>query len=482
MKYKMGFGIASLVGCAGIAFLTAPSAVSAAPGGKPNFIFIMSDDQGWGDLGCYGHPVLRTPHIDRLAKEGTRFAQFYVPSSICSPTRAGMMTGQFPGRIGFHSQITTAEMMKKLESADLLDPKYATLPRALQQAGYHTMHIGKWHLSEWFHKNPQIPRPDAYGFSEFLDPYLNWPVNKYGAKWENSTHRCRSSELFVDEAIKYLDRREQADQPFFLQIWLLDPHVPLLPEKDQMRHYDDLKVKEPYDDNPDDDPSRIYWNVLSEMDQQLGRLFERIRRSGFAENTYIFFTSDNGAPHPLSYDYYVGVGLNGPFRGEKANLYEGGFRVPFIVWKPGTVPAGRVDSTSVTSLLDFFPTLCALGGAVPPRDIDGIDIQEIWRGQTMTKRPKPLMWEWRYGQPRFWLNRSPMLAIRDGDWKLLMNPDRSRVELYNIPKDPSETSNVAADHPEIVEQLAQQIIKFHESLPGKVIDRNAGSVAYPWPK
>lgn len=457
------------------------SAMQAAAADRPNFIFIMTDDQGWGDLGCYGHPVLRTPNVDRLAREGTRFTQFYVPAAICSPSRAGMMTGRFPARIGFHSQISTAKMMRELDSAEFLDPKYPMLPRALQQAGYHTMHIGKWHLSEWLHQNPDLPRPDAYGFSEYLLPYLNWPATKYGPTWQQKTHRCRASELFVDEAIHYLDRHENSDQPFFMQVWMVDPHVPLIPEKDQMRHYDDIHVKQPYNDNPDDDPARIYWNVLTEMDEQLGRLFDRVRTSGLAENTYVIFTSDNGAPSPLSYDYCVGAGSNGPFRGEKGTLYEGGFRVPFIIWKPGTVPAGRVDNDSVTSLIDFFPTLCALGGAALPGDLDGEDISSAWVGKPF-EREKMLMWEWRYGQPRYLLNRSPMLAVRDGDWKLLINPDRSRVELYHIPDDPTETMNLAASNPEVVARLEKQVVQFHKGLPGKVIDKNAGHAGYAWPK
>lgn len=451
---------------------------------QPNFILILADDLGWGDLGCYGNPVIRTPNIDRLAREGARFTQFYVPSPICSPSRAGLMTGDFPGRVGFHAQISSAEMMKKLDSSDLLDPKYPMLPRVLQQAGYHTMHIGKWHLSDWMYNHPGIPRPDAYGYSEYLLPYLNWPATKYGKKWSQKTHRCRSSELFVDEAIKYVDRREEDGQPFFLQVWLFDPHVPLIPEKDQMRHYDDIKVKQPYDDDPDDDPTRIFWNVITEMDEQLGRLFDEVRHLGLGKNTYIIFTSDNGAPNPLSYDYYVGAGSNGPFRGEKGTLYEGGFRVPFIVWHPGIVPSGYVDDRSVTSLLDLFPTLCALGGARLPKDFDGdgVEIQESWSGKPMVERQKPLMWEWRYNQPRFWVNRSPMLAMRKGKWKLLLNPDMSRVELYDMTSNPPETSNLASEYPEVVRQMAKPLVKFHESLPGKVIDRNAGSVGYPWLK
>jgi len=445
---------------------------------QPNFIFIMSDDQGWGDLGSYGHPSLRTPQLDQLAKEGMIFTQFYTSASICTPTRAGFMTGQFPARVGVHSQISTAEKMQELDSAVYLDPKYPMLPRALQGVGYHTMHIGKWHLSPWLHRDPILPRPDAYGFTEYLTPYLNWPETKYGKNWAQPTHRARSSELFVDQAIQYIEKREQDKTPFYLQVWLLDPHVPLIPESDQMRHYDDLRVKQPYIDNPDADPTRIYSNVLSEMDAQLGRLFESVRNSGLAENTFIIFTSDNGAATPSSYDYYVGTGSNGPFRGEKGSLYEGGFRVPLIVWRPGHVPAGKVDRESISSLVDFFPTMAALGQAATPANLDGVDIQKVWEGSPMVNRP-PLFWEWRYNQPRTWQNRSPMLAVRDGDWKLLMNPDDSRVELFNLRLDPMENGNMAEQQPQIVSRLRKELLEFHQSLPGEVFDKQAGNVSHP---
>lgn len=372
--------------------------------------------------------------------------------------------------------------MRQIDSARYLDPAYPMLPRVLQKAGYHTMHIGKWHLSEWLHRNPELPRPDAYGFSEYLLAYLNWPETEYGDRWTQATHRARSSELFVDEAINFLERRHDSEQPFFLQLWMNDPHVPLIPEKKQMRYYDEMPVRQPYNQNPDLDPYRIYWNTLTEMDKQLGRLFKRVRESGLSENTYIIFTSDNGAPDPLSYNYYVGMGSNGPFRGEKGTLYEGGIRVPLIVWHPARVPAGRVDDRSILCLTDLLPTLAELGGAESPSKLDGEPIQEVWHGGTLNQRKRPLMWEWRYGQPRGYVNRSPMLAIRDGDWKLLINPDFSRIELYRIPDDPIETNNFAESKPDIVKRLEKALLDFHKSLPGEVVDPNAGTVNYPWPR
>ncbi len=450
---------------------------------RPNFIVIMADDQGWGDLGCYGHPTLRTPKIDKLAKEGTLFTNFYCNAAICSPTRTAMMTGQFPARVKMHSQISTKERMKSLGSAHYLDTKYPMLPRLLQNSGYHTMHIGKWHLSVWQHRNPDVPRPDQYGFDEYLLPYLNWPETKYGEKWSQKTHRARSTELFVDESVNYLNERKKADKPFFLQLWLLDPHVPLIPDEDQMNHYDDIKTRQPYNENPDLDPAKIYYSVLTEMDKQLGRLFDAVDRLGLAEDTYIIFTSDNGAANPRSYDYYVGTGSNGPFRGQKGSLYEGGIRTPFIIRKPGTVPADKVDGGSIISGVDFLPTFCSMAGTEIPEDkhFDGEDVSEALKGKSQ-KRKKPLMWQWRFGQPREALHKSPMLAIRDGKWKLLANPDKSRVELYDIPNDPMEVNNKAGQNPKIVKDLFAKLIKFHKSLPEGPIDPEAGNNDYPWPK
>ena len=468
----------------------AAAVASSAVGGvrseekkRPNFIVVMSDDQGWGDLGCYGHPVLRTPNLDKLAKEGTLYTHFYCNASICSPTRAAMMTGKFPGRVGVHSQISTKEMMDALDSAYYLDPKYPMLPRLLQRAGYHTMHIGKWHLSEWQHRHPEQPRLSEYGFDKYLLPYLNWPATKYGEKWQQKTHRPYATELFVDQGIKYLKGRVGQDEPFFLQMWLVDPHDPLIPAEEQMHHYDDMKPHQPYQDNPELEPWRIWYCVITEMDKQLGRLFDAVDRLGFSEETFVIFTSDNGAGDTRSYDYYMGRGSNGPFRGEKGTLYEGGIRTPFIVRRKGSVPAGRVDDQSIISGVDFLPTFCSLAGVNLPKGVhfDGEDVSDAFRGRTHD-REKPLFWQWRYGQPRQTLNKSPMLAVRDGRWKLLANPDKSRIELYDVVADPSETDNKADVKPEIVRKLFAELMKFNNSLPEGVIDKRAGNNDYNWPK
>lgn len=466
-----------------LATAVASGNVFAAAAKKPNIIVIMADDLGWGDLCCYGHPTIKTPNLDRLAKEGTLFTQFYCNAAICSPTRAAMMTGKFPGRVRIHAQISTKQHMDSIDSDSYLNPKYTMMPMLLKKDGYHTMHIGKWHLSEWLHKNPNLPRPDRYGFEDYLLPYLNWPETKYGNKWAQKTHRARSMELFVDESIKYIQEKTDSEKPFFLQLWLLDPHVPLIPENDQLRHYDDIRSRQPYDTSPDQDPAKIYYNVVTEMDKQLGRLFKAVDKLGIAKDTYIIFTSDNGAANPRSYDYYVGVGSNGPFRGQKGSLYEGGIRAPFIIRKTGSVPRGKVDDYSVISGVDFLPTFCSIGGIKPPSSdtFDGEDVSGAFRG-TYHTRKNPLMWQWRFGQPREALHNSPMLAIREGRWKLLANPDKSRMELYDLPSDPMEVDNRARSNPQVVEKLYKKLMDFHNSLPPGVYDKNVGSNRYPWPK
>lgn len=442
---------------------------------RPNFIVIMADDLGWGDLACYGHPRIKTPNIDKLAKEGTLFTNFYCNAAICSPTRAAMMTGKFPARVGVHAQISTKKQMEKLDSAYFLDPKYETLPRLLQKNGYTTLHSGKWHLAGWLHQDASLPCPDKYGFDEYRVRYLSWP------DWKDSTYIPHSTELFVDEGIKMIEARD-VNKPFYLQLWLTDPHEPIMPEEDQTHCYDDIKPGRPYDKQPDREPQRMYWSVVTEMDKQIGKLIKKIDELGIREDTYIIFTSDNGAALSSSYDIYVGMGSNGPFRGQKGSLYEGGIRTPFIISKPGTVPSGKVDHESIISGVDFLPTFCKLAEVALPDslELDGENISSCLNGNPDI-RSKPLMWQWRFAQARETLHKSPMLAIRENKWKLLINPDMSRVELYDIKKNPEETDNLADKYPEIVKNMSKQLLEFHKSLPEGIMDTHAGSNDYPWP-
>jgi arylsulfatase A-like enzyme len=227
----------------------------------------------------------------------------------------------------------------------------------------------------------------------------------------------------------------------------------------------------------------IYYASVADLDRQIGRLLRGIEALGLADNTLIVFSSDNGPEDiHISNAGHSGVGSAGPFRGRKRSLYEGGVRTPFIVRWPGHVPAGRIDGTSVVAGVDLLPTVCRLVGVPTPADVslDGEDMSDVLLGQARRRRT-PLMWEWRFrvfGEP---FHRSPILAIRDGDWKLLMNPDRSRVELYDVPRDPAQLNNIASHRPDVVARLGEKVLAWQKSLPAGPIEATAGKADYPWP-
>lgn len=433
-------------------------------GGKsrPNIIFVFADDWGWGDLGCYGHQQLRTPNLDRLASQGTLFTQFYVCSGVCSPSRTAVMTGHFPAAHRIHGHLATHELNEKRAMPDWLDEDATTLTDLLRQAGYRAGHFGKWHLGS----GEGAPPPGAYG----IDEHRVW--NGGGPTWptDDPKWRARSTEKIIDESIAFMEKHRGA--PFYINAWLLDTHARLTPTQDQLDRYPrDLGA------------IQMYYAAATEADHQIGRLLARLDELGLSENTIVVFSSDNG-PEDIEIRNASehGVGSAGPFRGRKRSLYEGGVRVPFIVRWPGETPAGRVDHDSVISAVDLLPTFCRLAGAKVPRelDLDGEDMSSALHGKNVT-RTKPLMWEWRFRIYGHVLNHSPQLSIRDGKWKLLMNPDRSRVELYDIPSDPSEMNNLAKEHPDVVNQLAERVLAWQKTLPPGPVEEAAGSNAYPWP-
>lgn len=459
----MGRGALALGACH---YLPSLATAWAEPSAEkpPNFVFILADDWGWGDLGCYGHEFLKTPNLDRLAAQGTLLTQFYVNGPVCSPSRTGIMTGQFPSRNRVFGHFAS-DLNAKRGMPNWLDPKVTTLPRLLRQRGYVTGHFGKWHLGNGAFDGVTAPEPSEYG----VDDYRVFGGN--GPRWEDPQWNARSSELIVDEAVRFVAANRE--KPFFVNVWLKDTHATLEPSKEQMAAYPDFKGA-----------LQIYYSAVTDADRQLGRLFDKLGELGLADNTIVIFTSDNG-PEDIHVGNasHSGVGSAGPFRGRKRSLYEGGVRMPFIVRWPQKIPAGRVDDSTVMSGVDMLPTICALAGAQSPKDwkLDGVDMSGTLKGSP-THRAKPLMWDFRYGVAGDTLNRSPMLAIRDGDWKLLMNPDRSRVELYDIPHDPSELNNVADRHPDVVRKLSDALLKWFKSLPEGPIEPEAGKADYRWPQ
>jgi N-acetylgalactosamine-6-sulfatase len=437
---------------------------------KPNVIFILADDLGWGDLGCYGNPHIKTPHLDRLAKQGTLFTQFYVNASVCSPSRTAFMTGQYPARHRVHGHFADHRQNAPRGMPDWLDPAAPLLSRQLKQAGYATAHYGKWHLGN----GDGAPEPKAYGFDDSRVANGNGPTF---AEEKDEYFRAKSTGLFVDETIRFIESHRNT--PFYINLWTLVPHATLHPTDEQMEPYKKLgPTRVPYRG-----AMEIFYGTVTAMDAELGRLFKKLDELKLADNTIVVFSSDNG-PEDIHAGTasHSGVGTAGPFRGRKRSLYEGGVREPFIVRWPGHVQAGRIDEESIVSAVDFLPTLCKLTGAGLPENYkgDGEDIRDILAGKSR-ERTKPLFWEWRFriiGYPYY---HSPMLSVRAGKWKLLLNPDRSRVELYDIPGDRMELANVAAQHPDVVERLANEALAWQKTLPPGPVEPFAGKVTYGWP-
>lgn len=429
------------------ACLTSLAAVPAQSE-RPNIIIILADDMGLGDLGCYGGRQEPTPRIDRLAAEGTRFTQYYSVSPICSPSRAGMITGMYPARWRITSFLQTRNGNAGCEMADFLDPQAPSLPRVLQAGGYRTAHFGKWHLGGG-RDVTNAPKFAAYGYDEnastYESPEPHPDITATDWIWsdKDKVKRWNRTAFFVDKTLDFLDRHR--DRPCFVNLWPDDVHTPWVP--DEVSDQKDLP--------------KNFRPVLAEFDKQIGRLLDGLRTRGLEQNTLVIFASDNG-PLPTFHGARSGI-----YRGSKLSLYEGGIRLPFIVRWPGRVPAGRVDERSVLAGIDLLPTLCAVAGVPMPQlaSLDGLDVSAVLRGGALTRGP--LYWE--YGRNdkffKYPEDRSPSLAVRRDRYKLLINPDGAKGELYDLEIDPGEQHNLAAERPELTAELRQLVMSWRSSLP-----------------
>ena len=439
-----------------------------------NIVMVFIDDMGWGDLSCFGNTKAATPEIDRLAAEGLRFEQFYVASPICSPSRCGLLTGQYPQRWKITSYLNNRGDNERRGVAQWLDLEAPTIARSLKQAGYATGHFGKWHLGGQRDVD-DAPPITAYGFDESLTnfegmgpkllPMTMRPGDTApGRIWGDAERlggpvvwmqRSEITRGFADAAIAFMNRAVEREQPFYVNVWPDDVHSPFWP---------------PVDDWADDKEGK-YLAVLEAMDAQFARLFAEIRRRpALRDNTLVLFCSDNG-PEP-------GAGSAGPFRGFKTQLYEGGVRSPLIVWGPGLVnrsAVGSIDETSVVSAIDIAPSLLALAGAAAEGvDFDGLERSQTLLGYPVTAAERPLFWR-RPPDRKSWgatgtvLN--PDLAMRRGDWKLLCDTDGGDVELFDLAADRGETRNVAGEHPERVERMKSDLLAWHRSMPADAGDQ-----------
>ncbi|MDB6028415.1 MAG: N-acetylgalactosamine-6-sulfatase [Verrucomicrobiales bacterium] len=423
---------------------------------RPNIVFILTDDMGFSDAHCYGGDFVPTPNIDRLAKEGTRFTQYYSSSPVCSPSRAGFLTGMYPARSRITSFLQTRAGNRDCEQADFLDPKAPSIARTLQGAGYATAHIGKWHMGGG-RDVTNAPPFSAYGFDEHCstwespepDPEItatNWIWSS-----QDNVKRWDRTGYFVNKTLNFLSRHK--GRPCYVNLWPDDVHTPWVPNGAEAK-----KFKE------DDEADPKFRLVLKEYDRQIGRLLDGLKELGMETNTIVIFTSDNG-PLP-TLDGKRAAGL----RGSKVSLYEGGIRMPFIIRWPGHVPVGRVDEKSIFNAVDLFPTFCALSGtALPPHaKFDGNDVSGLFEGKTAS-HTGAMLWEYGRNNTGFHFpkgfDRSPNLAIRDGDWKCLVNADGTELQLYNLVSDKGEKKNVAEKNPAVVNRLKEQALAWRKTLP-----------------
>ncbi|TWU51060.1 Arylsulfatase [Rubripirellula tenax] len=428
---------------------------------RPNIVFLFADDWGWGDLSCHGHPYVRTPNIDRLAREGTDFHRFTVASGVCSPSRTAVMTGHFPARYNIDGHFAYVPSNAKRNMPDWLDPNTVTLPKLLQASGYATAHFGKWHLSN--DMIPDSPSPGDYGY------------DTYGA------FNCSGEQMPVHEdakgAIEFIEQSHKAGKPFFINLWMHEPHTPFHVVPKYRWRFRESELEE---------TDEIYASVLSHADDRIGEVLDALDRLQLADNTLVIFSSDNGPARggrqselTLTYDTATGAGfgvaaskgITAGRKGYKAALFEGGINVPFIAKWPGKIAAGMVDDKLMISAVDLLPTFCDVAGASLPESYkpDGISQLAQLQGQDSSGRSRPLFWRMT-GQrqksksnPYHWAT----YCIVHEHWKLLSDHDFSDVELYDIAADPMEKMDLKESHPETVIQLVKQLKQWTASLPEK---------------
>jgi arylsulfatase A-like enzyme len=424
----------------------------------PNIIIFFTDDQGYQDVGCFGSPLIKTPNLDQMAQDGMRFTDFYSASSVCSPSRAALLTGCYPPRVHV-PRVLWSNLPGGLPSEEI------TIAEMLKQQGYATACIGKWHLGD-----QQQYLPTAQGFDQYFGiPFSNDmsvnPKSKVSdhvvfnegmtidslrqEKWrgkkvplmeadeviEYPVDQSTLTKRYTQKAIEFINKKK--DEPFFLYLAQTMPHVPLYPSSE-------FKGKS---------ERGLYGDVIEELDWSMGQILKTLKELDLEENTLVIFTSDNG-PWNLK-NGHGGSAL--PLRGFKFETYEGGLREPMIAQWKGKIPAGTVCS-EIASTIDILPTIAMLTGAsLPETTIDGKDIWPLFSGQGDAISPHEAF---------YYYKDTVLEAVRSGDWKLRVVEDN--VELFNLKEDISETKNIAGDNPDVVEKLTKVLNDFDADLKNNV--------------
>jgi len=437
----VGLGAVSLTvpGCsAGPGKLTTASELPK----RPNFVFFLIDDMGWADVGCYGSTFHETPNIDRLADQGIKFTDAYAACPVCSPTRASILAGQYPARVGITDFIPghwrPYEKLVVPENRLQLPLESVTVAEVLKDLGYATGYIGKWHLgAKGF-------LPEDQGFDKVTE----------GVRNQND----KQVSGFTDQAITFIEENKQ--QPFFLYLSHHTVHIPLEAPQELVEKYEKKPKPKSGVNNP------IYAAMVEHLDTHIGRILEKLDELGLADNTIVIFFSDNGGLY-RPYGGYRGdtspVSTNAPLRGEKGTLYEGGIRDPLIVRWPGVVKPGTKCGVPVSSV-DFYPTFLDIVGAKgdPNHVLDGRSVLPLLR-RTGTLERDGIYWHYPH-----YHHSTPAGAMRDGRWKLIEFYDDGRLELYDLKQDIGEKNNLAAKMPQKAAELQRKFAAWRKSVGAKM--------------
>jgi arylsulfatase A len=433
-----------VIGCAILQASVAAAAEPASTVKSPNIVIVLADDLGWGDLACYGHPIIKTPHLDKFAMQGTRLTQCYSASGVCSPSRSAIMTGRTPYRNGVFTWIPEGSPVH-LRTSEI------TIAKLLRDRGYETCHSGKWHLNGMFNDSRQ-PQPSDHGYSWWLATQ-----NNAAPSHENPKNFVRNGEpvgpmtgfsapLVADEAITWLKTKRDGTKPFFLAVWTHEPHYPIKSANEFKSLYSELS-----------DPVQVEHHAnVTQLDSAFGKVMAALDELKLADDTFVVFTADNGPEGDGIKS--PGRGSTGGLRGRKRAVYEGGIRVPGIVRWPGHVKAGATSDVPVIGS-DWFATFAALTNTPAPNDrvIDGGDMLPSLSGKPIV-RSRPLYW-------RCDIAPGDMkTAMRIGDWKIVADEPLTKFELYDIVRDPQEKQDLAATNPMKLAELKAELVKLNTEI------------------
>jgi len=467
---------------------------------RPNIVVVLADDLGYGDLHCYGHPVIKSPNLDRFAKQGLRLTDCYASAPNCSPSRTGLMTGRTPYRVGVHNWIPFRSPMHVRKSE-------ITVATLLKRAGYDTCHVGKWHLNGRFNL-PGQPQPSDHGFNYWFSTQNNaLPTHHYPdnfvrngklvtvhRRWAKSAKPFKprrhpangnpageyAGHIVVDEAAHWLANVRDKAKPFFLFVCFHEPHEPIASAKDYMGLYPQFPRES----------HRAHHGNVTQMDAAFGRLMKQLDAAKLADNTLVVFTSDNGPAITRAHPH----GSAGPLRDKKGSMYEGGIRVPGIIRWPGRVKPGTVSPEPVCGV-DLLPTVCEITGIGVPKDrkLDGTSWLPMLAGKPV-KRKTPLYWQFNAA------NGKPKVAMRQGDWKILAtlnvpetkpygdiragdqqaikSAELTTFELYNLRRDIGEKSDLASEDPKRLQRMVADLRRMYRD----VRDESPTWPAWTWPR